>query len=134
MRPAVAHRQPPRAVPRQAALPVFEHPLEIAAVGFLARRAQVRLSVDGSAHLIAEVQQPDAGMPLVAVEHATAADAQALRDRAADMRAGAAVLVLGSALSVASHEGNAVLKMHRVRAIRVVDAGDFLFPAHSEAP
>lgn len=129
MRAAGLHQPQKRMPMRQTSLPAFEHAIELAAVGFLERHAELRSSVDGSAHLIVQLRQPDSSMPLVAVEHSPPeADQALLRARTASMRPGAAVLVLGSTLQVATHDGQAVLKLHRVRAIRMVDAADYFFP------
>lgn len=45
-------------------------PVRMAICGLLDRRAEVRLSTDGLAHLVVQVMQPKGGLPFVAIWHA----------------------------------------------------------------
>jgi hypothetical protein len=74
-------------------------PVRIAIAGLLDRRAEVRISTDGLAHLVVQVMQPKSGLPFVAIWHAK--DSRAAGDLhlfAQHMVAGLPVTLIGVGL------------------------------------
>lgn len=125
MRAAAARRTTVHVLQQPTLLAEELRELRCAVVGVLQKHAEVRVSVNGAAHLIVQVLQPKGGLTFVAVHHVDADHADDLRHRADAMHQGTGVLMLGTGIALANHEGNAVVKMLRTEDVRSIDLRDF---------
>ena len=137
-RPATAGQRPP-VPPAQlglAGVPAAEPGIRVAIVGHLQRRAELRISTDGRAHLTVQVLQPRDGLPFVAMQHeqaepsVTRADLEHL---ARTLQPGTAVIVTGQGLQLAEHEGERVLRLLRCNGLCVADPQVFFAPPRAAA-
>jgi hypothetical protein len=84
--------------------------LEVALWGRLARNAQVRISIDGSVHLVVEILQPKGRPPFVAVYHLPAHERQFADELGHQLTAGVGVLLRCRGIERGTYDGRDVLQ------------------------
>lgn len=114
-------------------VPLLLHPqstalrkLKFSIAGELQKQAEVRIAVNGSAHLVVQILQPGGGLPFVAMFHAPAAEAEDLQRHAGTLYAGLTAMVVGVGLRVSSFEGHQVLTADHVVSVNQLIASGFL--------
>lgn len=80
-------------------------PVRFSLWGELTRQAEVRISTDGSAHLVVQVLQGKDALPFVAIRHAPAHSLGEIQQLADRMRPGVAIVVIGRGLQLTSIDG-----------------------------
>jgi hypothetical protein len=94
-------------IPEPATQPAL---LEVALWGRLARSAQVRISTDGSSHLVVELLQPKGRPAFVAVYHLPAHERQFADDLGHQLTAGVGAVIRCRGIERGHHEGRDVLQ------------------------
>lgn len=132
--PAAAVAAPPAQL-GLAGVPPPVYDLRIAIVGHLVHAAELRISSDGRAHIVALVHQAAAGLPFLAVHHdAWPVDRGELERRVAPMQRDSVVLVTGHGLQLATHLGDQVLRVLRCDLLKhVAEPGHFFAFDHHHA-
>jgi hypothetical protein len=99
--------------------------LKFSIAGELQKHAEVRIGVNGSAHLVVQILQPGGGLPFVAMFHALDTEADDLQRHAATLHSGLTAIVVGVGLRVSSFEGHQVLTADHVVSVNQLIANDF---------
>jgi len=105
--------------------PPAREPVRFSVWGRLTRHAEVRVATDGSCYLVVQVLQPKGELPFVAVRHEPAGRIADLRHKAAEMRIGVAVIIIGRGFELTEVDGAHAIRPRICDAVRLAD---FCFP------
>lgn len=101
---------------------VNEPPLpRLSVVGALERHGEIHISTDGRIHLVVRVMQPKGSLPFVTMWHVGADERHAMEQLAAQLVAGAPVLIRGAGLQVDVDHGTEVLRIRRCDSVSRVE-------------